>query len=156
MMKYKKLCKCCGKEFETNSPQKLFCDREHYLPCPICGKLVLKTDRDFTRPPKCCSSKCTHELRKRSFKPRQCIYCGDWFMPKSGVALVCDKTHYQKCEICGKEFVRTPSTDGDNITTCSPECTKEKLKIRSLKKYGTEHPMQSKEVQKKFSCCYES
>ena len=149
-MKYKKLCKCCGKEFETNSPQKLFCDREHYLPCPICGKLVLKTDRDFTRPPKCCSSKCTHELRKRSFKPKRCIYCGDWFIPKSGVALVCDKTHYQKCEICGKEFVRTPSTDADNITTCSPECTKEKLRIHSLKKYGTEHPMQSKEVQKKF------
>lgn len=40
MMKYKKICKCCGKLFETNSPQKLFCDRDHYLPCPICGKCV--------------------------------------------------------------------------------------------------------------------
>lgn len=145
-LKYTKICKCCGKPFETNSPQKLFCNREHYLPCPVCGKPVLKKDRDFTRPPKCCSSKCTHILRKSHFKPRQCILCGEWFTPKSGVNLVCDKIHYRKCEICGKEFV----IDGNNYkdkTTCSYECTLEKLKKHSLEKYGTEHPMQNKEVQ---------
>lgn len=148
--KYHKLCKCCGKPFDTNSPQKLFCDREHYLPCPICGKPVKKTDRDFTRPPKCCSSECTHKLRQMHFKPKKCAYCGEWFIPKSGVQIVCEKTHYKNCEICGKPFVRTPSTEDNGITTCSRKCELEKMRRNSLKKYGTEHPMQSYIVQKHF------
>lgn len=156
MKKYHKICKCCGKPFDTNSPQKLFCDRPHYLPCPVCGKLVLKPDRDFTKPPKCCSTKCTHELRKRKFKPKICAYCGEWFIPNSGVAKICNKTHYKNCEICGNQFIRTPATDGDGITTCSPECTKEKLKRNSLKKYGTAHPMQNKEVQARFHASMKS
>ena len=149
-MKYKKICKCCGKEFETNSPQKLYCNGEHYLPCPVCGKPVLKKDRYFTRPPKCCSSKCSHEIRKSKFKPRQCIYCGEWFQPKSGVALVCDKEHYYPCEICGKPYLRTPAKDADGVTTCSLECSKEKLRRHFQEKYGVDHPMQCEEVQKNF------
>lgn len=144
-MKFKKICKCCGKEFETNSPQKLYCNGPHYLPCPICGTPVLKTDNDFTRPPKCCSSKCTHELRKRSLPTRKCIFCGKEFVAKSGVALVCDDVHYANCEICGKQFVRT--IGNKDVTTCSQECTQEKLRRRSREKYGTDHPMQSPLVQ---------
>lgn len=145
-MKYHKICKCCGKPFETNSPQKLFCNREHYLPCPVCGKPVLKKDRDFTRPPKCCSSKCTHELRKRNLKPRQCVICNEWFVPKSGVQLICEKQHYKKCVICGKEF---PVDNGNYKTaqTCSDECRRKNTIIHNLEKYGTEHPMQNPEVQ---------
>ena len=149
-MKYKKICKCCGKEFETNSPQKLYCNGKHYLPCPVCGKLVEKKDNDFSRPPKCCSPECSHKLRQSKFKERKCIFCGKSFVPKSGVQIACEDTHYDKCEICGKLFVRTVSNLNDGITTCSPECTKEKLRRHSQEKYGTDHPMQSKEVQKHF------
>ena len=146
-MKFTKICKCCGKEFETNSPQKIYCDGEHYLPCPVCGKPVLKTDRDFTRPPKCCSNKCTHELRRRKFKPRICKFCGEEFIPRTGVQVICDKQHYRNCEICGKQIEWNRD---DDPTTCSHECTLEKLRRHSLEKYGTEHPMQSDEVQKNF------
>ena len=149
-MKYSKICKCCGKEFETNNPQKLYCDGEHYLPCPICGKPVLKKGNDFTVPPRCCSSKCAHEKRKLNLPKRKCIFCGKEFQPKSGVSLVCDDTHYQNCEICGKQIIRTIDTEANNVTTCSPECTKEKLRQRSLEKYGTEHPMQNAEVKQHF------
>ena len=103
-MKYTKICPICGTSFKTNKSFKIYCDNDHYLPCPICGKPVLKTDKDFSRPPKCCSSKCTHELRKKHFKPRKCVLCGDWFIPTSGINTVCDKVHYKNCEICGKPF----------------------------------------------------
>ena len=119
-MKFKKICKCCGLEFETNSSQKLYCDRDHYLPCPVCGKLVKKTGRDFSRPPKCCSSECSHILKKRSFKPRKCVLCGKEFMPESGVQIICNDLHTRKCVICGKEF----EVDRNHIDkqTCSTEC----------------------------------
>ena len=149
-MKYKKICKCCGKEFETNSPQKLYCDGEHYLPCPVCGKPVLKKGNDFTVPPKCCSSKCAHEKRKQNIPMRKCIYCGKPFQPRSGSALVCDDVHYQNCEICGKPFVRTPLTDSEHKTTCSDECTKEKVRRNNILKYGCEHPMQNEQVKQHF------
>ena len=149
-MKYKKICPICKSEFETNSPQKIYCNNAHYLPCPVCGKLVEKKDNDFSRPPRCCSSKCTHELRKRSLPKRKCIFCGKEFTPKSGVGLVCDSDHFQDCEICGKKIPLTIKTKDDNITTCSRKCTEEKVRRNNLKKYGVEHPMQNHEVQQRF------
>lgn len=146
----RKICRACGKEFETNNPQKIYCNGEHYLPCPVCGKLVLKRDNDFSRPAKCCSSECSHKLRQSKIKERRCIFCGETFSPSSGSQIACSKTHYDKCEICGKEFIRTVSNYNDGVTTCSPECTKEKMRRNSLEKYGTEHPMQNKEVQDNF------
>lgn len=149
-MKYIKICKCCGKQFETNSPQKLYCNDVHYLPCPVCGKPVEKKDNDFSRPPKCCSNECTHKLRQSKFKARKCVFCGKTFVPKSGVQIACEDTHYDNCEICGKPFIRTVANFNDNVTTCSPECTREKLRKKSQEKYGTDHPMQNKDVQKHF------
>ncbi len=141
-----KICKCCGKEFETNRKDKIYCDGPHYLPCPVCGKPVLKVDKDFSRPPKCCSSKCSHELRMQHFSPRKCILCGEWFIPKSGIAKQCDKQHYRACEICGNLFLYDLSENPDQ-TTCSSECSKEKLRKFYNDKYGVDHPMQSVTVQ---------
>ena len=146
-MKYTKICPICGTSFKTNKSFKIYCDNDHYLPCPICGKPVLKTDKDFSRSPKCCSSKCTHELRKKHFKPRKCVLCGDWFIPTSGINTVCDKVHYKNCEICGKPFEYSLAKNGDQ-TVCSHECAIERQRRNSMKKYGTEHPMQSSIVQK--------
>ena len=53
-----KICKHCGEPFETNNPQKIYCNRPHYRPRPICGKPVKMIDNDFSRTPKCCSTEC--------------------------------------------------------------------------------------------------
>lgn len=142
-----KKCAYCGQEFETKNPQKIYCNRPHYTPCPVCGKPVLKKDNDFSRPNACCSNECRHELRKRNMKPKKCIFCGEIFYPRSGVALVCDKPHFQPCEICGKLI---PRTIKDTKTTCSEECLREKLRRQSQEKYGTDFPMQNPEVKKHF------
>lgn len=149
-MKYKKICLCCNKEFETNSPQKLYCDRDHYLPCPICGKLVKKKDRDFTLPPATCSTECKVKAIQCHMKLKVCEICGDTFKPKSGVATICDKEHHINCEICGKDMIVTKKMWHDKITTCSKECAQEKLRRFYRRKYGVDHPMQNPEVQKHF------
>jgi len=143
-----KTCKHCKKEFETNNPQKLYCDGEHYQPCPVCSTPVLMYDNDFSRKPPCCSGKCKHELRKKKLPKRKCELCGDEFIPTTGVGIICSKQHSRPCEICGKLIPWI--SRNDTKTTCSSKCTQEKLKKRSQEKYGTNHPMQNLEVQQKF------
>lgn len=155
-MKFKKICAHCNQPFETNSPQKLYCNRIHYRPCPVCGTPVKMYDNDFSRKPACCSNECKHTLRKQSFKPRKCIFCGDMFTPNSGCQIACKKTHYDNCEICGKQFIRTVANKNDNVTTCSHECSQIKLKRQFLEKYGVEHPMQCSQTQEKFHKAMES
>lgn len=142
-----KQCKCCGLDFETNNPQKLFCNREHYLPCPVCGKPVLKEDRDFSRPPKCCSKECTAKLTLSKIHTKKCVICGEDFKPSSGVATICNKEHHVQCSVCGKDMVLTKRMYHDKITTCSPECRKEQTKMFYKQKYGVDHPMKNKDVQ---------
>lgn len=59
-----KVCKLCGESFHPTSNTSEYCDREHYLPCPICRKPV-KVTHIIDTPP-CCSVECTTELRRRT------------------------------------------------------------------------------------------
>ena len=142
-MKFQKICKACGEPFETNSSQKIYCNRQHYRPCPICGKPVPMIDNDFSRKPRCCSTKCSHELRKQNLPKRICAICGDEFIPNSGVGIICPKDHFIPCEVCGKMI---PIKNLDDPTTCSPECAREKSRRKCRAKYGVDHPMQCEEV----------
>lgn len=143
---YTKICKHCGREFQTNNPQKLYCDAQHYRPCPVCGKPVAMIDNDFSRKPKCCSKECAYIQRKHNFKPRICRLCGEEFLPNSGVQIICSKDHMFPCEICGKEFVRN---DLNAPTTCSPQCSAELTRRHNREKYGVDHPMMLPEVRNK-------
>lgn len=64
----KRICKLCGKEFETKSSRRNICYDEHYHKCPICQKDVLTTDlyhRDT-----CCSTECSRKLANAVMKVR--------------------------------------------------------------------------------------
>lgn len=145
-----KICAHCGKEFVARSNQQMYCPGPHFRPCPVCGVPVQMIDNDFSRPCKCCSPECTHKLRRSKFKAKKCIFCGKEFTPKSGVQIACEDIHYQDCEICGKPFKIDIKLKNDNVTTCSPECAKEKTRRFYQAKYGVDHPMQNQDVQKHF------
>lgn len=36
---FHKICEWCGEEFITDQPNKIYCDREHYKTCQVCGNL---------------------------------------------------------------------------------------------------------------------
>lgn len=52
---FHRVCKFCGKEFETTSPRRIYCGDDH-LPCPVCGKPVKILDMSVG--PRCCSEEC--------------------------------------------------------------------------------------------------
>lgn len=58
MDKETKLCAECGQPFEPKNSQQLFCDRPHYKPCPVCGKLVFRPKEMLNKPPVTCSYAC--------------------------------------------------------------------------------------------------
>ena len=140
----KRFCVHCGKEFETNKPNQIYCKGPHYRPCPVCGKPVKMIDNDFTRPSKCCSYECSHIKRKQNFKPRKCEICGEKFIPKSGVQLVCEKNHYRNCVVCGKPFMIKHAND--TTATCSRECFTEYMIQKAISRYRIHRPSDHPEV----------
>ena len=145
----KKICTHCGKEFETNNPQKIYCSRQHYRPCPVCGKPTpMLPNNDFSRPPRCCSYECRHKQRIKSFPERICAICGQPFTPRTGPQICCDKVHYRPCVICGNPIIQ--KSPEDPVVTCSKECTLENRRRKNIQKYGVPHPMMLPEVKQKF------
>lgn len=51
-----KVCKLCGKTFQTTSTRRVYCEDKHYGPCPVCGKLV--EIKEYYKGPQACSKEC--------------------------------------------------------------------------------------------------
>ena len=58
-----KRCKECGEYFTPRSMRQQYCDKIHYRPCPVCGKLV--EAKYLSDPPRCCSKECQQKSRKK-------------------------------------------------------------------------------------------
>lgn len=78
-------------------------------------------------------------------KTKRCKICDEEFLPKVPSQILCSKDHYQPCPICGKLILWNHTYE---VPACSKECKNIRRKRKCLEKYGVEHPMQSKEVQR--------
>ena len=56
LQKFIKVCKYCGQTFETTSSRRIYCNRPHFGPCPVCGKLV--EIKEMYIGPQACSEDC--------------------------------------------------------------------------------------------------
>lgn len=54
--KREKVCPLCGETFMPDSFRQVYCKKDHYGPCPVCGKPVLI--KDYNIGPQCCSEEC--------------------------------------------------------------------------------------------------
>ena len=63
-----KPCKECGKLFRPKSAKSIYCDGEHYRPCPVCGKPVFA--KYLSDPARCCSGVCRAQLGKLNKLPK--------------------------------------------------------------------------------------
>lgn len=84
-----KKCKLCGKSFEAKHANTMYCDGPHFSKCPVCGKDVELPKCMISRPSRCCSTKCSHEMRASKIPERTCSVCGKMFKPKSGGSRTC-------------------------------------------------------------------
>lgn len=88
---------------------------------------------------------------------KSCLFCGDKFTPRRKAQKYCKKEHMGSCVVCGKEFLIKKLSSP--AITCSSHCasirshtdkSKEKRRLNSLKKYGTDFPLQAEEIKQKI------
>lgn len=163
-----RVCPGCGKEFHPTARKQTYCGKEVVRYCVVCKSpfTVKCTARNNNK--QTCSRKCANILASRSRESlytnqtRICKWCGKEFHPKSVRQLYCDDIHYNKCVVCGKEFVVNPAIH-DITQTCSPECRytlavqnrdieteKEHLKATLESKYGVSNIMDLEDVKAKI------
>ena len=168
----RKICKECGKEFETTSSRRLFCYDKHYRTCVSCGK-------PFYVEHPCSSVKtCSEACRRQAIASSEsynvprfkciCVHCGKEFLSAHKDTMLCPDTHYNTCVVCGKKFEIKAYYQIDRAT-CSNECryklSSQKYKANidnnmakthntMLQRYGTTNPMHVPEfVEKSKQTC---
>ena len=170
----RRICKECGKEFETTSSRRLFCYAKHYRTCVCCGKQFYVPNPGHSV--KTCSETCRRsaisvaEIYKTPRFKCICIHCGKEFLSATPNAKLCSNNHYNICQVCGKSFMIT-NYHQINKETCSNDCryklSNQKFMLNlddnlakrdatMLEKYSTVHPMHVPEIVEKMkqTCLY--
>ena len=126
-----KICKLCGKEFETTTP-RVTCFDQHYRICPICGK---EFEIFYPYPRKCCSDTCSRKLRKLNAE-KTCLE--QYGMKNSGFSKE-SQTKIKKSNLAkyGTEW----SFQSDEV--------KSKIRNTLISRYGVDNPQKSKEIKDK-------
>lgn len=167
----KRICRVCGKEFETNSNRQLDCKKTVIRKCVICGDEFEATcsvyDTRLSCGKKSCVDKLSYEKRVASFEneTKICKLCGKEFHPSNNTQVYCKRMHEVICPICGNEFI-VDTRKNDFRKTCSSECAtklkfingnplqgkenRKKIKEKYLEKTGYDHPMHNPEVLNKM------
>lgn len=150
-----KVCTLCNEEFEATQKTQKYCKKPHYKECPVCKeKFLLKKNRET----KTCSNVCANKYRMENKKYTLiCRLCNKEFISPFKHTKICKREHYQNCVVCGKEYLIK------NIHQPSPSCSqscgsslthteeaKENRRLKSLERYGTEHPFQAKHIVEKI------
>ena len=147
-----RVCEICGKEFVPKQKTQNICSTVHYFPCPVCGTTVKNVGHKRTR--KCCSEKCTVELRKRTNVRKYGVPVSSQAESvKRKAEETCLKRYGVKHAAQNEEIKKKVKEDWvKKYGTDSPmklEYVKQKQRQTSLENYGVDHPWKSKEIQEK-------
>lgn len=169
-----KICPLCGDEFIPEKPSSRYCKKDHFQPCPVCGKPVLWNSK---KPVPACSKECKRELRKMHNREKWGVdhpmqldsvkeKHRESMLERYGVEspLQSDEIKAKAVEsnlnkfgtewaLGNKEFHERcfdtmEKKYGARTSFEAPELV-EKAKKTNRKKYGFDNPMQSEEVKNK-------
>lgn len=166
-------CAICGDQFHPNSSRQKYCKKPIVKVCQYCGNPYDSYCGDLTS--RTCSKDCQQKLATKhqaatyQSTTKICKECGKEFHPTTNTAKYCGGPHFRTCAICGKEF-EVFKINADTPKTCSKKCAddlkfiegnpfskpecREKAKQTSLKRYGTEYPMQNPVIASKIFDAY--
>lgn len=124
-----RVCEICGKLFIAKSSRRKICYDDHFHRCPVCGTEVRTTSKYDSN--KCCSMKCTVELRKQT-----------------------EKRHFglidpRRTESANAKRIATNLERYGSENPFSSSTIKDKIHSVMLERYGVENPQQSEEIRKK-------
>lgn len=130
MTMFKKVCKWCGKEFETTSTRRIYCG-DDYINCVVCGKLV--KIKEMSAPPKTCSMEC-----RQAQIARVCLE-----KYGSTAAVTSDYAKEKAKQTCLEKY-------GVEHYTQTAEY-RDKFKRTMQARYGADSPLQSATIREKVN-----
>lgn len=150
---YKRVCKYCGKEFDSETPSRQICDGPHYRKCDVCGKLTVIPNHRIYEKSFTCSKECSNKKRSMRIKAalankpkgyndhktcyeKECVLCGKKFTTLNPQQKYCEGTHYKTCVICGRKFEVNKQQIFNKVKVCSEECSRKLREQTCLMKYG--------------------
>lgn len=77
---------------------------------------------------------------------KNCAICGEEFLPSCPANKICNKDHFIDCPICGHPMIWNSTRIPE---PCSKECRREATRRKNRYRWGVDHPMKDKSVQKK-------
>ena len=162
---YTRICKICGKEFQTNRPNKSICNDEHTRKCVICGKLFEVTHSNITK--QTCSRKCANELISKRTSEKcvidkrkqtnQIRYGVDYLSQSEEIKRKTVQTNLDRYGVIHSSKLKETQNKKrqTNNKRYGVDCVfqydavRNKLKKTLLEKYGIENPGQSTEIRQK-------
>lgn len=125
---YTLTCRICGKQFESNHPNRSYCKGPHYFSCPVCGK-------------KFCIDKNKAYYEGKQGKACCCRVCARAFVESS---LSDEQKQHRK-----QARIATMQEKYGVVNPGQMQSVLEKRKQTNLKKFGTEYANQSEQIKQK-------
>lgn len=138
-----KICMICGKEFETNRPNKQICDEKHFKRCPICGNMFEVNRSTYTR--MTCSKECMKKQMSLSCNSKESVSK----RRHTNMIRYGAPTPAQSDVIKQKVIEQNRQKYGVDYPL-SLDSVQEKRKATVREKYGCDNVLQSKEVRDKI------
>lgn len=125
---YTLTCRICGKQFESNHPNRSYCKGPHYFSCPVCGK-------------KFCIDKNKAYYEGKQGKACCCRVCARAFVESN---LTDEQKQHRK-----QARITTMQEKYGVVNPGQMQSVLEKRKQTNLKKFGTEYANQSERIKQK-------
>lgn len=125
---YTLTCRICGKQFESNHPNRSYCKGPHYFSCPVCGK-------------KFCIDKNKAYYEGKQGKACCCKVCARAFVESN---LSDEQKQHRK-----QARIATMQEKYGVVNPGQMQSILEKRKQTNLKKFGTEYANQSEQIKQK-------
>lgn len=154
-----KICKQCGKEFQTTSTRRQYCYDEHYGPCPACGKSV--KIKEMSIGPQACSEECRQSLIAATSTAKygnSCVLASDYGREKSKETCLAKygTFRYASTDEYREQFRRTMQERYGVDSPLQNADIMDKLRQTNLERYGVAHVMESPSIQAKSRVTAES
>lgn len=149
---FHKVCKYCGKEFDTYSNRQVYCG-DDYTTCCICGKSIKVTDYSNTEG-KTCSKECSQIKRERTCLEKygdSCVVNSEYGVQKRKETCL-EKygvDHYSKTDEYKSKYTNTVRERFGTDYPLQNEDVKAKQIATNVERYGGNSPMCNQDVKNK-------
>lgn len=143
----KRICVICGEEFMPKSSRRTMCYKEHFHPCPVCGKPTFT--KDLNHKNCCCSYECSRKKANQTITEYWKAHPEVVIAKQRKAEQTCIDKYGTKNPMGNEEIRYKQQLNVKSAMQVQHDDIQSKTKSTCLERYGVEHCMQSSEIKQK-------